>query len=220
MMTTYDTRYKQTGEQHGFEFTCVGNINLLEDDNCTRFNVTGDRRPWSNVEREAEQAVEAMLHHKYPVLVTGGARGAEACAVRHAVKVGIPVAVVLGTGVDKCCPEKHERLHETVLEANGALVSIFPDDREPRPAQFVQRSELVAKMTDILVVCACKRRSGAMLLAQNNKELGANVYAYVQGHEESCNGNNYLIRDGVAEMIASYADLKAITKPVKGVVSI
>jgi len=185
----------------------TGNSDLLCDPRRTLFHVTGNKRPTPQHQREAQAVVRRIYESglPQPVLVSGGSRGIEATAIREALAYKIPVIVVVGHGLDYCYPEEHRGLFDEVLERGGVLVSMFEDDQPVRPAQFVQRLELVSFLANFMVVGACSRRSGSRMLAARLHKKGTPVYALPQTSGLGADGGNYLIADGVAQIIPDLA---------------
>ena len=134
-------------------------------------------------------------------VVSGLARGVDGEAHRAAAEVGTTVAV-LAHGLGHTAPPSHRGLRARILEQGGALVSVWPDDEEPRPWQFPVRNLWIAGLSEVVVVVEAGERSGALITARHALAEGRDVAA-VPGPvgAASSKGCLDLLRDG-AEVIA------------------
>lgn len=137
-------------------------------------------------------------------VVSGGAIGVDSAAHRGALAAGGPTVVVLGTGLDVVYPERNRGLYTEVVEAGGALVSMFRRGEPPRRGHFVARNQVIAAWAEAVVVVAAERGSGSLSTAAAARRLGVGVAA-VAGTA----GSDALIRAG-ASALASGADLERV----------
>lgn len=145
------------------------------------------------------------------VVVSGLARGVDAEAHEGAVGQGRTVAV-LGHGLGFTAPQSHTRLRARIVEAGGAMVSVWPDDHPPRPHTFPRRNVWIAGLSDAVVVVEAGERSGALITADAAAREGRDVFA-VPGpiDRESSLGCNRLIDQGagVVTDVASFVARRA-----------
>ena len=111
-------------------------------------------------------------------IVSGGALGIDGAAHRGALAGGGTTTVVLGSGVDVPYPLRHAPLFAEVLARGGALVSLLPDDTQPRRGTFVQRNPLIAALADAVLVIEADVRSGSLSTARAGRELGRVIAAW------------------------------------------
>lgn len=111
-------------------------------------------------------------------VVSGGALGIDGAAHRGALAGGGRTTVVLGSGLDVPYPLRHRPLFAAVLAAGGALVSLLPDDTEPRRSTFVQRNPLIAALADVVIVVEADVRSGSLSTAAAAVRLGRVIAAW------------------------------------------
>ncbi|MBL8625403.1 MAG: DNA-processing protein DprA [Myxococcales bacterium] len=137
-------------------------------------------------------------------VVSGGAIGVDSAAHRGALAAGGATVVVLGTGLDVVYPERNRGLYTEVVEAGGALVSMFRRGQPPRRGHFVARNAVIAAWAEAVVVVAAERGSGSLSTAAAARRLGVGVAA-VAGTA----GADALIRAG-ASAVASGADLERV----------
>ncbi len=129
---------------------------------------------------DAMNRAHALARHLAPRgvhVVSGGALGIDGAAHRGALAGGGATTVVLGTGIDVPYPARHASLFERVVEAGGALVSMFPRGAGPRRGCFVRRNRLIAALSDVVVVVEADLRSGSLSTARAAYELGKIVGA-------------------------------------------
>lgn len=142
-------------------------------------------------------------------VISGMARGIDACAHRAALEVGGKTVAVLGTGVDVPYPRGHARLHAQIAEA-GLVLSESAAGTAAFRGCFPRRNRIIAALANVTIVVEAGYKSGALLTAKNALELGRNVAA-VPGQIDSphSGGTNELLRDG-AHVIATVDDALAL----------
>ena len=139
------------------------------------------------------------------LVVSGLARGVDACAHRGALESGQTVAV-LGCGIDRDYPRAHAQLAACVAET-GLILSEYAPGVEPAPWRFPARNRIVAGLASATVVVEARERSGALITADLALEEGREVLA-VPGEITShlSHGTNALLRLG-ATPVTSVADV-------------
>lgn len=135
------------------------------------------------------------------VLISGAARGIDACAHRGAMKVGRTIAV-LGAGLNAVASRTRKRFLEEILETGGLLLSEFPLSDPPSRWTFPQRNRIVAALGRATVVVEAASRSGAKITADFARDLGREVFA-VPGRIDApaSMGCNELILEGARPLI-------------------
>ena len=128
------------------------------------------------------------------VVVSGLARGIDACAHRAALASG--TVGVLAGGLDRPYPPENLTLIEQIVE-RGAVLSEMPFGYEPRGRDFPRRNRIVSGLSLATVVVEAARRSGSLITARFAQEQGREVFA-VPGSplDPRAEGANDLIRDG------------------------
>ena len=145
----------------------------------------------------ASRMLGADLGSRGVTVVSGLARGIDACAHEGALQAGGRTVAVLGCGVDVTYPKENGRLMEQVA-GSGAVVTEYPLGAAPHPRHFPVRNRIIAGLSQAVVVVEAARRSGSLItagLALN--DLGRPVGA-VPGPitSETSHGCNDLIYDG------------------------
>lgn len=177
--------------------------------------VVGTRNATTYGLRLAEQFGHALAAAGWPV-VSGLAKGVDGAAHRGAVAAGGVTVAVLGCGPDRWYPAMHRRLGESILEANGAVVSEYPPGTPPSGWRFPPRNRIISGLSVVTVVVEARRDGGALITAKSAIEHGREVLA-VPGDVDrpTSEGCNLLIRDGAIPVLGA-EDLVAAISLVLG----
>ena len=178
--------------------------------------IVGSRRCTQYGRRQAERLGAALARAGLTV-ISGLARGIDACAHRGALAAKGRTAAVLATGVTNIYPPEHDEL-ASQISRQGFLLSELPPDQKPRRGVFPQRNRLISGLSLGVIVVEASRNSGALHTARHAMEQGRDVFA-VPGPVDSpaSEGTHDLIREG-ATLIRSVDDvleeLGPLTRPV------
>jgi DNA processing protein len=150
-------------------------------------------------------------------IISGLARGIDACAHRAALAAGGRTVAILGSGVMNIYPPEHDRLAEEVI-AHGALLSEHPPQSPPLAGAFPQRNRIITGMSLGVIVVEANLRSGALISARHAMEQGREVFA-VPGRVDSrtSQGCHRLIRDG-AKLVECVDDVLEELGPLSAAV--
>ncbi len=157
--------------------------------------VVGTRDP-SLYGKEATRRIVTDLARNSVTIVSGFALGIDAVAHSTALEAGGRTIAVLGCGIDIPYPERNQRLIPYILE-QGALVSEYPLQTPPAPANFPPRNRIISGLTLGTLVVEAGEKSGALITVNFALEQGRDVFA-VPGSILSSKsvGTNRLIRTG------------------------
>lgn len=172
-----------------------------------RVAIVGSRR-MSPYGRQITARMARELAEQGVVIVSGLAIGVDAAAHAAALQAGGITMAVLPTPVETPSPPSNQRLALQILEQGGALVSSYPADSESHKGNFVARNEIVAGLSDLVVVTEAAAGSGTLHTAQFAIGLGVPVYA-VPGSIDSplSIGTNQLIKSSNAGLITGARDI-------------
>ncbi|WP_236683529.1 DNA-processing protein DprA [Demequina aurantiaca] len=155
----------------------------------------------------------AELCDRGATVVSGGAYGIDAAAHRTALAVGSPTVAVMAGGVDRLYPAGNADMLERVLDG-GVVVSEVPPGYAPHRARFLSRNRLIATARGTVVVEAAFR-SGALSTARHAaamvRPVGAVPGPVTSASSAGCHG---LIRDGLASLVTTGADVLAMVEPI------
>ncbi|QDT63073.1 DNA-processing protein DprA [Calycomorphotria hydatis] len=129
-------------------------------------------------------------------IISGLARGIDAAAHKAALDAGGRTIAVTATGLNTVYPPEHKELAERISE-NGAIVTEFHLDQEPKPGLFPQRNRIISGLSLGIIVTEASRKSGALHTTRHASEQNRDVFA-VPGPVDSAasEGCLDLIRDG------------------------
>ncbi len=149
-------------------------------------------------------------------IISGMARGIDGIGQRAALESGGQTYAVLGCGVDICYPYENRKLYENIKETGGIL-SPYPPGMKPAKTMFPYRNEIVAGLSDAVLVVEARQKSGTLITVDMALEQGKDVYA-VPGRltDRLSDGCNYLIRQG-AGIALTPEDVLMEMKLLKGV---
>jgi DNA processing protein len=168
---------------------------------------------------ELARSIAAELAGHGWSIVSGLASGIDVAAHLGALdRTGLTVAVI-GTGIDRCYPESHQRIAQRVAE-HGAVVSELPIGAPPLAQHFPLRNRLIAGLARGVLVVQAARRSGSLITARLALEYGREVMAIPGSvHTPLHKGCHQLIREG-ALLIESAADvLEALNGPAQALLA-
>jgi len=167
-------------------------------------SIVGARKP-TPYGRAVAGKLAGDLASRGIVIVSGLARGIDACAHSGAVKEGRSVAV-MGSGLDVVYPGENRGLAAKVRE-QGAVVTEYPLDAPPLGYHFPLRNRIISGLGLGLVVVEATRRSGSLITARLALDENREVMA-VPGNVTSdlSLGTNWLIQTG-ARLVGGWEDV-------------
>lgn len=132
------------------------------------------------------------------VVVSGMARGIDACAHKGCLDGGGKTIAVLGCGIDVVYPRENLNLYERICQ-NGAIVSEYPPGTQPLPINFPARNRIISGLSIGVLVVEASIKSGSLITAAFALEQGREVMA-IPGNINSTksSGTNRLIREGAS----------------------
>ena len=168
-----------------------GNAELLK---CRRFSVVGSRRSIPLALAKAEEFAAALAGAGFAV-VTGSADGADAAAIKGALKSGKIVSVLAG-GIDCVYPACNAALIRQTAE-RGLVLGEYPPGTRPERFHFPVRNRIIAALGEGLLVVSAGRRSGTSYTAGYAEGLSKQIFALPYNvNVPSGEGCNEYIRRG------------------------
>ncbi len=128
-------------------------------------------------------------------IVSGGAVGGDAVAMKTALDCGGNLIVVQACGLDINYPTETAELRERLLKQGGVLFSEYPPKTTVGKGTFFVRNRLLSGLTLGTLVPEAQVRSGTLITAHAARDQGRDVFA-VPGDEVLCAGCHNLIREG------------------------
>ncbi|RBI37523.1 DNA-processing protein DprA [Xanthomonas oryzae] len=149
-------------------FFVRGNSKLLQEPGIA---VVGTRRSTDVGEFLARYATSVISELGCP-LVSGLALGIDSIAHQWSVMACSPNISVLGTGIRRTYPAKHDTLADQILDNGGVLISEYLPDAPPTGESFVWRNRLQAALSACVVAPEWKRSSGTAHTIRFAERLG------------------------------------------------
>ena len=188
----YPSRLRNISDPPALLYYCG---TLPDFDNEAVIGVIGSRRCSAYGLLHAKQ-FSKLIASSGGIVVSGGARGIDSMALRGALDSEMPVACVLGCGVDVVYPPENRELFRQIA-AHGCLLSEYRPGTRPERGNFPVRNRIISGLALGVLVVEAPERSGALITANLALEQGRDVFA-IPGNigVKSCEGSNRLIRDG------------------------
>ncbi len=179
----------------------------LTDADELAIGVVGTRRATS-YGREVTTRLVHDLATAGLTIVSGLAKGIDACAHTAALDAGGRTIAVLGCGVDVVYPAEHRALARRIVESGqGALVSEYHLGVQPDATNFPARNRIISGLSLGVLITEAPSKSGALITTDFAAEQGRDVFA-VPGSILSPNsvGPNELLKEG-AKPVTSAEDI-------------
>ncbi len=177
---------------------CLGELPDLNRNLC--ISVVGTRT-MSEYGMRAAYKIAYEVASSGAVVISGMALGIDGIAACAAIASGGKTVAVLGCGIDRVYPKSHQKLWEAI-KRQGAVITEFPPDTEPRGMNFPIRNRIISGLGQGTVVVDADLESGAMITAKNAILQGRDIYAVPANiGSENSSGTNSLIRDGAQAVL-------------------
>lgn len=153
------------------------------------------------------ESLAAELARAGLTVTSGLASGIDGAAHAGALSVDGRTLAVLGCGLDRIYPPRHQDLAQRIVQS-GLLVSEFAPGSTPEPWCFPRRNKVIAALSLGVLVIEAGPASGSIITAQAAEQLSRLVWA-VPGSVSSLQsrGCHALIRTGQAKLAETAQDV-------------
>lgn len=169
--------------------------------------IVGSRKSTSYGSKILERIIPELIAHNCSI-ISGWAHGIDTLGHQLTIENNGHTVSVFWSWIDIFYPKQNSQLFEKIIEKWGALVSIFPIGTKPEPYYFPIRNEIVAALSDGIIIPEAWEKSGTLITAQLALEHGRDVFA-VPGDifRETSMWTNALIAKWEAKCILGARDI-------------
>lgn len=153
-------------------------------------------------------AISADLARAGFAVTSGLASGIDGAAHEGALAAGGTTLAVMGCGLDRSYPPRHQALAGRIEAAGGLLVSEFAPGTPPHGWHFPRRNRVISALSLGVLVVEAGPDSGSIITARAADEMSRLVWA-VPGsvHSLQSRGCHELIRQGHARLAEQATDV-------------
>ncbi len=174
--------------------------------------IVGSRNPTPQGSDNARAFAKSLGDSGYTI-VSGLALGIDGAAHEGGLESPCSTIAVIGTGIDRIYPARHEKLARRIAE-RGLILSEFPLGTPPTSENFPQRNRIIAGLAQGTLVVEAALQSGSLITARMANECGREVLAIPGSiHSPQSRGCHALIKQG-AKLVENAADvLEELRRP-------
>ena len=140
------------------------------------------------------------------VVISGGALGVDCASHTGALAANGITVCVLGCGINNRYLSENADMRRAVA-ANGAVISEYPPDEDPKSFYFPARNRIIAALSNGVLMIEAGKRSGALITANLALEMGRDVFALLGNNSPQNEGSNGRIKEGTAVPVTDYTDI-------------
>lgn len=139
-------------------------------------------------------------------VISGLAYGVDVASHLGALESGGFTTAVLGGGLHRCYPTKHQSIFEEITQ-KGCLVSEEPYGVNTEPYMFPKRNRIISGMSHGILVVEAAKKSGSLITVDFALEQGREVFT-IPGRlfDPLAEGTNNLVKQG-AKVVYNYDDI-------------
>lgn len=157
-----------------------GNIDIL---NKKGFSIVGCRQ-CTEYGAKISRRISNILSENNLIVISGMAKGIDTYAHLGCLDNKKETIAVLGSGINVIYPKENRDIYKKIIDNNGAIISEYYLDMEPKKENFPKRNRIVSGMSDGVIVIEAKKKSGSLITANLGLEQGKEVYAIPRKYYE------------------------------------
>ncbi|RBP48835.1 DNA-processing protein DprA [Arenicella xantha] len=177
----------------------IGDLTCLNE---PKVSIVGSRRP-TPVGRRLVASIASDLARLGVVVTSGMALGIDGLAHQAALAENAKSIAILGSGLDRPTPSRHEKLYKQLCET-GLVLSEYPIGTHATRYTFPERNRLVSGVSLGVVIVEAAERSGTLITArlamEQNREVmvlpGSALSAQYAGSHRLIQQGAGLVLDG------------------------
>lgn len=169
-----------------------GDVSLLSDLS-KAIAIVGTRKPSDYGEMMTYTITRELVKHGF-LVVSGMAKGIDACAHEATLLEKGKTIAVLGSGIENPYPAQNKELYQKIGEA-GLVLSEYPHHTKPNKSNFPERNRIVAGLSRGVLVTEAKIHSGTLITVGASLAAGGDIFC-VPSRALEDSGTNRLIKDG------------------------
>ncbi len=150
-----------------------GNIDIL---NNKGFSIVGCR-DCTEYGAKISRRISNILSENNLIIISGMAKGIDTYAHLGCLDNKRETIAVLGSGINVIYPKENKEIYKRIIDNNGAIISEYCLDMEPRKENFPMRNRIVSGMSDGVIVIEAKKKSGSLITANLGLEQGKEIYS-------------------------------------------
>ena len=189
----------------------LGNTEILNDEGIA---IIGSR-DCTEQGRQNSRIFAANIANEGLTVISGLAKGIDVSAHIGALDVKGKTIAVLGNGPKYIFPPENAETYKRIIDNNGAIVSEYPENTEPKAERFRQRNRIVSGLSEGILIVEAEWRSGTSITARYAREQGKEVFCIANSRENRKGvGTNIQIQKGATlvmepkEVIKKYKENK------------
>ena len=144
-------------------------------DNSPKLAIIWARKISSYWDKVIEQLIPDLV--KYFCIISGWAAGCDTKAHTEALKNNWKTIAIIWTWIDQDYPVWNEKLFWEIAEKGWATISIFPIWEVWNPYNFPVRNEVVAGLSEWILIIEAREKSGSLITAKLWLDLGKDLFA-------------------------------------------
>ena len=141
-------------------------------------------------------------------IISGLARGIDACAHKSCLEAKGKTIAVLPSGFNNVFPKENEGLLEEIIQKGGTIITEYPPEFEKTQESCRQRNRIMSGLAVTTLVIEAEKRSGTRITVRNTNKQGKKAYCIPSSIYNSKGiGTNIMIKEGSAKMVTTIEDI-------------
>ena len=141
-------------------------------------------------------------------IISGLAKGIDACAHKSCLEAKGRTIAVLPSGFNNVFPKQNESLLQEIIEKGGTVITEYPPEFEKTQESCRQRNRIMSGLAMATLVIEAENRSGTSITVRYTNEQGKKAYCIPASiYNSKGAGTNLMIKEGCAKMVTDVEDI-------------